>query len=50
MHGTIAKGVDNRDYKNLKLYHIWLAKQIHNFIFKDENENNYAPCDYEDSY
>ena len=47
MHGTIAKGVDNRDYKNLKLYHIWLAKQIHNFIFKDENENNYAPCDYE---
>ena len=48
MHGTISKGVDNRDYKNLKLYHSWLTQQIHNFIFRDENENNYAPCDYED--
>ena len=49
MHGTIAKGVDNRDYKNLHLYHNWLTQQIHNFIFRDENENNYSPCSFEDS-
>lgn len=48
MHGTIAKGVDNRDYKNLQLYHVWLTQQVHNFIFRDENENNYTPCSYED--
>ena len=48
MHGTIAKGTNNREYKNLQMYHIWLTQQIHNFIFKDENENNYLPCNYED--
>lgn len=49
MHGTIAKGFDNRDYKNIELYHIWLSEEIHNFINKDENENNYSPCSFEDS-
>lgn len=50
MHSTIAKGVDNRDYNNLHIYHTWLTLQIHKFILRDENENenNYAPCDYED--
>tara|TARA_Y100000741_G_scaffold53322_1_gene36689 strand:- start:2298 stop:3119 length:822 start_codon:yes stop_codon:yes gene_type:complete len=48
MHLTISKGVENREYKNLQIYHTWLAQQIHNFIFRDENENNYTPCDYED--
>jgi len=46
MHATIAKGIDNRDYKNLQIYHTWLTQQIHYFIFKDEN--NLTPCDYED--
>lgn len=47
MHGTISKGVDNRDYKNLKLYHSWLTQHIHNFIFR--NEKNYLHCDYEEA-
>jgi hypothetical protein len=34
MHGTIAKGVNNRDYKNQKLYYNWLSEKIHNFIKK----------------
>ncbi len=49
MHGTIAKGVNNRDYKNLQLYHIWLTEQIHNYIFQYKNENNYSPCSVEDN-
>lgn len=49
MHGTIAKGVDNREYKNIELYYIWLCEEIHNFINKYENENNYSPCSFEDS-
>ena len=43
MHETIAKGHDDRSYKNLLEYHNWLAREIHSFIYKDE-----TPCDYED--
>ena len=40
MHKTIAKGIDNRDYRN-QTYHTWLTQQIHT-IFRDENDNNYS--------
>tara|TARA_B100001769_G_scaffold129430_1_gene101072 strand:- start:624 stop:1427 length:804 start_codon:yes stop_codon:yes gene_type:complete len=47
MHSTIARGTENRDYKNLQKYHIWLTQQIHNFIYRDDNDNNYT---LDDSY
>ena len=49
MHTTIAKGIENREYKNLKLYYLWLTQQINNYILRHENDNNYSPCSAEDS-
>ena len=54
MHQTISKGHYNRTYANLYSYHNWLAQQIHNFIYYDENDSNYTPYTLEqradDSY